>query len=598
MTNGGTTGTIPEFKNLSTEIENSPIVDSSGVIGTKNFESLLFSDQFTGSMPTQLTNALANIVSAQNSGSWNPATNNAAICQAGGCPPGPGTVIIPSSVPQPSNRNLDYGTTSNNQNYGFGNNCPPNPPGPCAINGTQLLLDLRKGFYLTGIAGYQEGWMGAPFADPLFKVRRMTPDHNLNDYNVRAASVIEDCLGASVSGCLAGDYPKQYTQDLALGVTAYDGDPTASSADFGLNVIQATNAGNLADKRARRVIEADLANSSQGDASAWDDTLNCGTWGSDCNNTGVIAQSTGRFKAGIAFNAGSNYGAPCATWRRGARIQDWDQAGVHIRNTYSGSTGWTLVLDDSTSPATGIQLMWTRGAPNTSSNLYFNWVFGPAADLKLFNQKTGSTTPAFTLNGGGANSITSLNSFGSSPITLNVDSGSGSGVEFGDGRGSPVASVSSTGAASFTSLSVSGAKNFKIDHPLDAANKYLYRTSVESPDMKDIYDGTVITDDRGFAIVVLPNYFESLNRDFRYQLTVIGRFAQVIVAKEISHNRFTIRTNTPHVKVSWQVTGVRHDAYAEAHRSPVEVEKPAEERGHYLHPELFGASQDKAIGAH
>jgi trimeric autotransporter adhesin len=52
------------------------------------------------------------------------------------------------------------------------------------------------------------------------------------------------------------------------------------------------------------------------------------------------------------------------------------------------------------------------------------------------------------------------------------------------------------------------------------------------------------------------------------------------------------------LKVSWQVTGIRHDAYAEAHPSPVEVQKPAEARGHYLHPEVFGASQDKTIGAH
>ena len=116
--------------------------------------------------------------------------------------------------------------------------------------------------------------------------------------------------------------------------------------------------------------------------------------------------------------------------------------------------------------------------------------------------------------------------------------------------------------------------------------------------MKNIYDGTVTTDNSGRAVVVLPDYFEALNRDYRYQVTVIGEFAQAIIAKEISHNRFTIRSNKPRVKVSWQVTGIRHDAYAEAHRSPVEVEKPVEDRGHYLRPELFGASQDKAISAH
>ena len=139
--------------------------------------------------------------------------------------------------------------------------------------------------------------------------------------------------------------------------------------------------------------------------------------------------------------------------------------------------------------------------------------------------------------------------------------------------------------------------SFKIDHPLDPANKYLSHSFVESPDMKNIYDGTLTTDEHGLATVVLPEYFESLNRDFRYQLTVIGQFAAAIVAKEIEKNCFTIRTDKPVVKVSWQVTGIRRDAYANAHRLKVEEEKPQQERGRYLHPDLFGASETQAIGA-
>jgi hypothetical protein len=41
------------------------------------------------------------------------------------------------------------------------------------------------------------------------------------------------------------------------------------------------------------------------------------------------------------------------------------------------------------------------------------------------------------------------------------------------------------------------------------------------------------------------------------------------------------------MKVSWQVTGVRHDEWANAHRMQVEVEKTGKERGTYLYPELF-----------
>jgi hypothetical protein len=46
-----------------------------------------------------------------------------------------------------------------------------------------------------------------------------------------------------------------------------------------------------------------------------------------------------------------------------------------------------------------------------------------------------------------------------------------------------------------------------------------------------------------------------------------------------------------------QVTGVRQDAYAKAHRIKVEEDKPAQERGHYLHPELFAATQKEAVGS-
>ena len=130
--------------------------------------------------------------------------------------------------------------------------------------------------------------------------------------------------------------------------------------------------------------------------------------------------------------------------------------------------------------------------------------------------------------------------------------------------------------------------NFKIDHPLDPANKYLYHSFVESPDMMNIYNGIIVLDRRGVAWVELPNYFEVLNQDFRYQLTAIGAPGpNLYIAKEISGNRFRIAGGKPGMKVSWQVTGVRHDKLANAHRTQVEVEKTGKERGTYLHPELF-----------
>ena len=113
--------------------------------------------------------------------------------------------------------------------------------------------------------------------------------------------------------------------------------------------------------------------------------------------------------------------------------------------------------------------------------------------------------------------------------------------------------------------------------------------------MKNIYDGNITTDAAGEAVVELPDYFEALNRDFRYQLTVIGQFAQAIVANKIANNRFTVHTDKPNVEVSWQVTGIRKDAWANAHRVTVEPAKTALYQGHYLHPELYGAPEESSI---
>jgi trimeric autotransporter adhesin len=94
----------------------------------------------------------------------------------------------------------------------------------------------------------------------------------------------------------------------------------------------------------------------------------------------------------------------------------------------------------------------------------------------------------------------------------------------------------------------------------------------------------------------MPEWFEALNRDFRYQLTPVGQFAQVMVASKMANNTFTIQTDKPNVEVSWQVTGIRHDAYAEAHSIPVEEEKKPDEKGRYLHPDLFGHAGQPSIG--
>jgi hypothetical protein len=165
--------------------------------------------------------------------------------------------------------------------------------------------------------------------------------------------------------------------------------------------------------------------------------------------------------------------------------------------------------------------------------------------------------------------------------------GSGVGIVAYAGEFGSVAGVFHGNVEVMGNVSKSGG-SFKIDDPVDPANKYLYHSFVESPDMMNIYNGNVVTDGSGTAIVTLPDWFEVLNSDFRYQLTPIGQFAQAMIATPISNGKFTIRTDKGNVMVSWQVTGIRQDAWAQAHRIPVEVEKSDAEKGHYIHPELFG----------
>jgi hypothetical protein len=158
--------------------------------------------------------------------------------------------------------------------------------------------------------------------------------------------------------------------------------------------------------------------------------------------------------------------------------------------------------------------------------------------------------------------------------------------------------------------------SFKIDHPLDPANKYLCHSFVESPDMKNVYDGVVVLDRKGKAEIELPDWFSALNKDFRYQLTAIGAPGpNLYIAEEISeatttitkssnnsssnnnnnNSHFKIAGGTSGMKVSWQVTGIRKDPWANANRIQVEEDKPDKERGYYLHPDVYGQPEENGI---
>ena len=159
--------------------------------------------------------------------------------------------------------------------------------------------------------------------------------------------------------------------------------------------------------------------------------------------------------------------------------------------------------------------------------------------------------------------------------------------------------VTVTGNAHVVSTLSKGSGSFVIDHPLDPRNKLLYHSFVESPDVKNLYDGIAVLDAKGEAVIELPSYFMALNKDFRYLATPLGEPAPNLHLKRDVRKSFlgisgspvfVIAGGTLGQKVSWQVTGIRHDPLIKANPIVVEVEKGPNAlvpKGEYLIPEVY-----------
>ena len=127
-----------------------------------------------------------------------------------------------------------------------------------------------------------------------------------------------------------------------------------------------------------------------------------------------------------------------------------------------------------------------------------------------------------------------------------------------------------------------------IDHPQDPDNKILNHAGVISSERMTIYSGNVTLDNQGRAIVQLPDWFESLNTNFRYQLTSIGGWARVYIEETIDDNQFTIAGGRQGLDVSWQIIAERNDPYAKENPLEIEENKDASAQGTYIHPNAYG----------
>jgi hypothetical protein len=298
-----------------------------------------------------------------------------------------------------------------------------------------------------------------------------------------------------------------------------------------------------------------------------------GVYGNSSNGLGVYGISY--FGDGVRGSSSDAYGGRFVTG-------NFLAAGVYGSNTAIGGVGvYGEVLYGAsayavwghTNSGTGV-----FGESNTGNGLYGRNNSGSAYGVQGYGG-IGVKGDASVLNGVGVRGD-SYSGYGVHGVSLNPSGYAG----YFDGR------VQITGNLS------KGGGSFKIDHPLDPADKYLYHSFVESPDMMNVYNGNVTLNAKGEAWVQLPDWFEALNKEFRYQLTAIGAPGpNLYVAEKVKDNRFKIAGGTPAMEVSWQVTGIRHDPYANAHRIPVEENKPSGENGLYLYPKEYGQPESKGI---
>jgi hypothetical protein len=324
-----------------------------------------------------------------------------------------------------------------------------------------------------------------------------------------------------------------------------------------------------------------------------------GVWGESIQGQGVVGRSqSNNGVLGVTFGQPPNAGVFGSSTTGGNGVVGFvgDAAGV-VGNSINGpgvqgisGTGNAVVGQsfgaDGRAPGAGVL--------GTSENVGV-WGTSRAGIAVRGDCINGEGLLGYSVDGFGVYGVSSSNS----GVVGHTDGASAAGI-FGESSGSGFAGFFNGVVGISGNLAIAGTifksgGGYMIDHPLDPGNKYLRHSFVESPDMLNVHNGNVTTDANGEVTVVLPHYFEATNQDFRYQLTVIGKFAQAIVAHEIRNNQFTIKTDQPEVKVSWQVTGIRRDPWAVANRIAVEEEKAPEDKGRYLHPELWRRPKEEHV---
>jgi hypothetical protein len=432
------------------------------------------------------------------------------------------------------------------------------------------LRDTVSGYGATALGGYNTVTVAFGLAAGL---RNRVDGEN-------AGAMGTDNFSPSFGEFTIGNYATKYTAQSAGGINANDRVFTIGNGQ---------NAGNRSDAM---VV---LKNGNVGIGTPTP-SYTFDVRGANPDENGIISSGNADLSHRLVlFGGHQNDPNPFIQWKAGDPLRFATDAGGFtewMRINPNGNVGiGTTTPDAKLDVATSMRVLGNQGS------FYVHPVFPPGASTVLLATLDGlengpqmrfqNTAPGFMdigLNGAG-DFVVEGNDEARLAVTLSGN--------VGIGTATPSSKLHVIGDATVSGTISKGGGSFKIDHPLDPYNKYLYHSFVESPDMMNVYNGNITTNAQGEAVVEMPDWFEALNKEFRYQLTVIGAFAQAIIKEELKGNKFSILTDKPEVRVSWQITGIRKDQFAEENRIPVEENKKATEIGTLLYPSKAGNTYSK-----